>query len=157
MKALHKAALIGVTLALYSTAASAQLTNQGMLDQVVTEFATRATSWQTVVMNAAMFLFWTLGTISLVFTFGFMALRKADIGEFFAEFIRFILFSKEYKNLIHKNGKIIYATCSILPQENELQIQHFIKNNPDFKLLKSQQLLPTEYEGDGFYMALLSR
>ena len=92
MKALHKAALIGVTLALYSTAASAQLTNQGMLDQVVTEFATRAMSWQTVVMNAAMFLFWTLGTISLVFTFGFMALRKADIGEFFAEFIRFILF-----------------------------------------------------------------
>ena len=92
MKALHKAALIGVTLALYSTAASAQLTNQGILDQVVTEFATRATSWQTVVMNAAMFLFWTLGTISLVFTFGFMALRKADIGEFFAEFIRFILF-----------------------------------------------------------------
>jgi type IV secretion system protein TrbL len=63
-----------------------------MLDQVVTEFAARATSWQTVVMNAAMFLFWTLGTISLVFTFGFMALRKADIGEFFAEFIRFILF-----------------------------------------------------------------
>ncbi|WP_313303514.1 P-type conjugative transfer protein TrbL [Diaphorobacter sp.] len=92
MKALHKAALIGVTLALYSTAASAQLTNQGMLDQVVTEFATRATSWQTVVINAAMFLFWTLGTISLVITFGFMALRKADIGEFFAEFIRFILF-----------------------------------------------------------------
>ncbi|OLI96150.1 P-type conjugative transfer protein TrbL [Xanthomonas oryzae] len=92
MKALSKAALIGVAIALYSTAASAQLTNQGMLDQVVTEFATRATSWQTVVMNAAMFLFWTLGTISLVFTFGFMALRKADIGEFFAEFIRFILF-----------------------------------------------------------------
>ncbi|EOD9096575.1 TPA: P-type conjugative transfer protein TrbL [Pseudomonas aeruginosa] len=92
MKTLHKAALIGVALALYSTAASARLTNQGMLDQVVTEFATRATSWQTVVMNAAMFLFWTLGTISLVFTFGFMALRKADIGEFFAEFIRFILF-----------------------------------------------------------------
>lgn len=92
MKALHKAALIGIVLALYSTAASAQLTNQGMLDQVVTEFATRASAWQTVVMNAAMFLFWTLGTISLVFTFGFMALRKADIGEFFAEFIRFILF-----------------------------------------------------------------
>ncbi len=92
MKAPHKAALIGVALALYSTAASAQLTNQGMLDQVVTDFASAASSWQVAVMNAAMFLFWTLGTISLVFTFGFMALRKADIGEFFAEFIRFILF-----------------------------------------------------------------
>ena len=31
MKTLHKAALIGVALALYSTAASAQLTNQGCL------------------------------------------------------------------------------------------------------------------------------
>ncbi len=92
MKAMHKAALIGIALALYTTAASAQLSNQGMLDKVVTEFATRATAWQTVVMNAAMFLFWTLGTISLVFTFGFMALRKADIGDFFSEFIRFILF-----------------------------------------------------------------
>ena len=92
MKSLHKAALIGVALVLYSTAASADLTNKGILDSVVDEFATRASSWQTVVMNAAMFLFWTLGTISLVFTFGFMALRKADLGDFFAEFIRFILF-----------------------------------------------------------------
>lgn len=92
MKALHTTALAGLAIALYSTTASAQLNNQGMLDQVVTEFATRASAWQTVVMNAAMFLFWTLGTISLVITFGFMALRKADLGDFFAEFIRFVLF-----------------------------------------------------------------
>ena len=93
MKTLHKPALlIGAFLALCCTATSAQLTNQGMLDQVVTEFATRAAAWQTVVMNAAMFLFWTLGTISMVITFGFMVMRKADIGEFFAEFIKFILF-----------------------------------------------------------------
>lgn len=62
----------------------------------------------------------------------------------------------EYKNLIHKNGKIIYATCSILPQENQLQIKDFISNNPSFKLEKETQLLPTEYDGDGFYMALLN-
>lgn len=42
------------------------------------EFASRAARWQTEVMNAAMFLFWTLGTISLVWTFGFMALHKGD-------------------------------------------------------------------------------
>ena len=105
MNALSKAVLIGAALALYSAAASAQLTNQGMLDQVVTEFATRASAWQTVVMNAAMFLFWTLGMISLVFTFGFMALRKADIGEFFAELIRFILFFGFYLWLL-RNGPV---------------------------------------------------
>lgn len=63
----------------------------------------------------------------------------------------------EYKNVIHKNGKIIYATCSVLPQENELQIQNFLNANESFKLNKSQQLLPTEYDGDGFYMAELNR
>jgi type IV secretion system protein TrbL len=92
MKALHKAALTGAVLLLYSAGAAAQLTNQGLFDQVVSEFAARATSWQSVVMNAAMWLFWTLGTISLVWTGGMMILRKADIGEFFAEFFRFIMF-----------------------------------------------------------------
>lgn len=92
MKALHKAALTGAVFLFYSAGAAAQLTNQGLFDQVVTEFATRATSWQSVVMNAAMWLFWTLGTISLVWTGGMMILRKADIGEFFAEFFRFIMF-----------------------------------------------------------------
>lgn len=77
---------------LYSAGAAAQLTNLGMLDQVVTEFSTRAAGWQAVVMDAAMWLFWTLGTISLVWTAGTMILREADIGEFFAEFARFILF-----------------------------------------------------------------
>lgn len=92
MKQIKTAVLIGTALVLYSTGAAAQLTNQGMLDQVVTEFATRASSWQTVVLNAAMWLFWTLGTISLVWTGGMLILRKADIGEFFAEFFRFIMF-----------------------------------------------------------------
>jgi type IV secretory pathway TrbL component len=92
MKRIKTAPIIGAALLLYSVGATAQLTNQGMLDQVVTEFATRASSWQSVVMNAAMWLFWTLGTISLVWTGGMLILRKADIGEFFAEFVRFILF-----------------------------------------------------------------
>ncbi len=92
MNGIKTTVLIGAALMLYSTGAAAQLTNQGMLDQVVTAFATRAASWQAVVMNAAMWLFWTLGTISLVWTGGMLILRKADIGEFFAEFFRFIMF-----------------------------------------------------------------
>lgn len=66
MKGMKTAALIGAVLTLYSAGAVAQLTNQGMLDQVVTAYATRAAAWQSVVMNAATWLFWTLGTISLV-------------------------------------------------------------------------------------------
>lgn len=105
MKTLKNTSLISccLLLALYSGGAAAQLTNQGMLDQVITEFSSRATTWRAVILNAASWLFWTLGTISLAWTFGMMALRKADLAEFFAEFCRFILFFGFYLWLL-RNG-----------------------------------------------------
>lgn len=105
MKMLKNTSLIGccLLLALYSGSAAAQLTNQGMLDQVITEFSSRASTWQAVILSAASWLFWTLGTISLAWTFGMMALRKADLAEFFAEFCRFILFFGFYLWLL-RNG-----------------------------------------------------
>ncbi len=60
---------------------------------------------------------------------------------------------EKYKSLIHKNSKLIYATCSILPSENELQIQHFLKNNSAFELVKDIKLSPAIHGVDGFYMA----
>ncbi len=103
MRRLFKAALFGAAIFLYSTAASAEITNQGILDQVVTDFAARASTWRAVIMNAASWLFWTLGTISLAYMGGTLILRKADIQEFFAEFVRFILFFGFYLWLL-RNG-----------------------------------------------------
>lgn len=59
------------------------------------------------------------------------------------------------KSLIDKTGKIIYATCSILPSENELQVQRFLKKHPNFELRKEIKLSPHLYGVDGFYMAEL--
>ncbi len=51
---------------------------------------------------------------------------------------------------------MVYATCSILPSENNLQVEEFIKNNPGFKMIKDEKVMPsTGY--DGFYMALIER
>ena len=114
-----------VFLLLYSTGASAQLefhssgTNQGVLDQVISEFATRAAGWKSIVMSAATWLFWTLGTISLVWTGGMMALRKADIGDFFAEFIRFILFFGFFLWLLRYGPEISDAIIKSLRQLGE--------------------------------------
>lgn len=94
---------LGLAFALYSSGAAAELTNQGMLDQVVTEFASKAASWKTAIMDAATWLFWTLGTISLVWTGGTLVMKRADVGEFFAEFVRFILFFGFYLWLL-RNG-----------------------------------------------------
>ena len=51
---------------------------------------------------------------------------------------------------------MIYATCSILPSENNEQVEIFLKNNIDFTLLKDEKIMPSEGY-DGFYMALIKR
>ena len=58
--------------------------------------------------------------------------------------------------MVKKGGGMVYATCSILPSENNLQVENFLKNNLDFKLLKEEKIMPSE-GFDGFYMALLER
>lgn len=119
MKRMAFALSVGLAFAFFSMNASAELTNQGMLDQVVTEFATKAATWQTVVMNAATWLFWTLGTISLVWTGGKLVLSKADIGEVFAELVRFILFFGFYLWLLRNGPAIASAIIQSLQQIGE--------------------------------------
>ena len=65
---------------------------------------------------------------------------------------------KQYSKLIKENGKIVYATCSILPSENEHQINSFLKSEEgqDFKLEEEKKISPLTSGFDGFYMARLS-
>ncbi|GAA5235129.1 P-type conjugative transfer protein TrbL [Verticiella sediminum] len=116
MKRMALVLSVGLAFALFSTGASAELTNQGMLDQVVTEFASKASSWKTVIMDAATWLFWTLGTISLVWTGGTLVMKRADVGEFFAEFVRFILFFGFYLWLLRNGPEIASAIIQSLQQ-----------------------------------------
>ncbi|EAU7918674.1 P-type conjugative transfer protein TrbL, partial [Salmonella enterica] len=87
------AALAVLMLALMPVAAYAQIDNSGILDNVLQRYQQAASGWADTVQDAATWLFWTLAVISMVWTFGMMALRKADIGEFFAEFVRFTIFT----------------------------------------------------------------
>ncbi|MCC2591098.1 RsmB/NOP family class I SAM-dependent RNA methyltransferase [Chryseobacterium sp. MFBS3-17] len=63
---------------------------------------------------------------------------------------------QDYSKMLKKGGKMIYATCSILPSENNEQAALFLKNNPEFSLLKEEKIMPSEGY-DGFYMALMQR
>lgn len=65
---------------------------------------------------------------------------------------------QNYSPICKKGGKMVYATCSVLPSENHEQVQTFLASEAgaDFKLLKEKQILPNE-GFDGFYMALLER
>lgn len=71
---------------------NAAVNNSDISENVLDAFMNQAASWSVVITDRASWLFWCLVAISMIFTFGFMALRQADIGEFFAEFIRFTVF-----------------------------------------------------------------
>ena len=62
-----------------------------------------------------------------------------------------------YSKLVKKGGKLVYATCSILPSENENQVEKFLKTNTEFTFIKDDKVFPSESGFDGFYMALLER
>lgn len=57
--------------------------------------------------------------------------------------------------LVKQGGKLIYATCSILPEENRNQIDEFLAKQTDFTLEEDRNLVPSSSPFDGFYMARL--
>ena len=66
---------------------------------------------------------------------------------------------RDYSKMVKKGGKMVYATCSILPQENKDQITHFLasEEGSSFKLIKEKNIYSSRTGFDGFYMALLSK
>jgi 16S rRNA (cytosine967-C5)-methyltransferase len=63
-----------------------------------------------------------------------------------------------YSGMVRRGGKMVYATCSILPSESEEQVKRFIKKNGSTWKLLSEHRTSVAKEGyDGFYMALLER
>jgi 16S rRNA (cytosine967-C5)-methyltransferase len=71
-------------------------------------------------------------------------------------------------SLLRPGGKMLYATCSLLPQENDEQVACFLQKQPDASAVMLQagrgmirthglQLLPDTLETDGFYYALLEK
>ncbi|MDA0380148.1 MAG: class I SAM-dependent methyltransferase, partial [Bacteroidetes bacterium] len=64
-----------------------------------------------------------------------------------------------YAQMVKPQGKLVYATCSILPQENEDQVKHFLasEEGQKFKLIQQQHLYPSTDHYDGFFMALFER
>jgi 16S rRNA (cytosine967-C5)-methyltransferase len=75
--------------------------------------------------------------------------------------------------LLKQGGRLVYATCSLLHEENQAIVQAFLAAHPDFTLLpagevlKQQhidlamgdylQLTPQLHNTDGFFAAVLER
>lgn len=66
---------------------------------------------------------------------------------------------ENYSKMVKPGGKLVYATCSVLPSENKEQVNHFLttETGKNFTFVKEQQIMASETGFDGFYMALLER
>lgn len=62
----------------------------------------------------------------------------------------------QYSSMLKKGGKMVFATCSLLPSESEAHVQRLLAEQPDkWELLKEQRTSPATDGYDGFYMACL--
>ncbi len=66
---------------------------------------------------------------------------------------------RKYSKMVKQGGKMVYATCSILPQENADQVKSFLSSEEgkEFTLTKERKIYASESGFDGFYLALLER
>ncbi|MBL7777294.1 MAG: methyltransferase domain-containing protein [Chitinophagales bacterium] len=62
---------------------------------------------------------------------------------------------QQYSQLLKTGGTMVYSTCSVLPLENQHQIQTFLARHPNFMLQEEKSIHPADSGFDGFYMARL--
>lgn len=58
--------------------------------------------------------------------------------------------------VVRPGGKLLYATCSLFPEENSLQIERFVARQPQALRRHQEQLLPNR-EHDAFFYCLLEK
>ena len=66
---------------------------------------------------------------------------------------------QQYSRMVKSGGQMVYATCSILPSENQDQVKAFLASDhgQDFTFVKDEKVLAHKSGFDGFYMALLQK
>ncbi len=66
----------------------------------------------------------------------------------------------EASRLVKPGGILVYATCTVLPQENGDVVTAFLRENSSFHLVQQETRLPQEKEtasGDGFFFAKMKK
>jgi len=79
-------------------------------------------------------------------------LRPQDLARHAAEQLSILA---EWAPCARPGGLLVYATCSLEPEENERTVERFMASAPEFRLERTRQLLPHVDGTDGFFIAHL--
>ncbi len=64
---------------------------------------------------------------------------------------------RDYPAMVKPGGLVVYATCSLLPQEGEAVVRERLATTPDLELLEEHRTWTAESGFDGFYYAVLRK
>ncbi|MCD8372522.1 MAG: RsmB/NOP family class I SAM-dependent RNA methyltransferase [Clostridia bacterium] len=75
--------------------------------------------------------------------------------EMCAERQRKILASAD--KLLRTGGTLVYSTCTFAEEEDEWQIEKFLTEHPEYRLVKTEKLYPHKVKGEGHFAAVLQK
>ncbi len=58
---------------------------------------------------------------------------------------------------VREGGQLAYITCSITTDENEAQVEQFLKTHPNYRVIKQKRYSPARTGTDGFFLCLMEK
>jgi 16S rRNA (cytosine967-C5)-methyltransferase len=83
-----------------------------------------------------------------------LRLTEADLAELLPKQANIL---DQAASLVRIGGRLVYATCSLLSEENEAQVTAFLSRHSGFTQREVRALTPARHGTDGFFAAVLER
>lgn len=64
---------------------------------------------------------------------------------------------REWLPLLKSGGRLIYAVCSVEPEEGREVLESLVATEPELTLLRSEEFFPPDCRHDGFFLALFKK
>ena len=85
------------------------------------------------------------------------ALREWSLKNVTACAVRQAKILESADKMLAGGGRLVYSTCTFAPEEDEGQIENFLKLHPDYKLVSVEKLYPHKVRGEGHFCAVLQK